>query len=72
MPHCPKCTSTYDALDDKGIKYKVVDLKTDAKAFKFVTEELGYLGAPVVVTDVDHWSGYRADKIEELAQRLAK
>jgi glutaredoxin-like protein NrdH len=23
--------------------------------------------APVVVTDQDHWSGFRPDKIEELA-----
>jgi glutaredoxin-like protein NrdH len=27
--------------------------------------------APVVVTDQDHWSGFRPDKIEELAQAAA-
>jgi glutaredoxin-like protein NrdH len=27
--------------------------------------------APVVVTDHDHWSGFRPDKIEELAQLAA-
>ena len=26
---------------------------------------------PVVVTDEDHWSGFRPDKIDELAKRLA-
>lgn len=28
---------------------------------------LGYMQAPVVVTEQDHWSGFRPDKIEELA-----
>ena len=32
---------------------------------------LGYLQAPVVITDEDHWSGFRPDKIDELAARLA-
>jgi glutaredoxin-like protein NrdH len=27
--------------------------------------------APVVITDGDHWSGFRPDKIDELAARLA-
>ena len=27
--------------------------------------------APVVVTDEGHWSGFRPDKIDELASRLA-
>jgi glutaredoxin-like protein NrdH len=34
-------------------------------------KELGYLQAPVVITDEDHWSGFRPDKISELAARLA-
>ena len=31
---------------------------------------LGYLQAPVVITDEDHWAGFRPDKIDELAARL--
>jgi glutaredoxin-like protein NrdH len=27
---------------------------------------LGYLQAPVVVTDSEHWSGFRPSKIEKL------
>ena len=30
---------------------------------------LGYLQAPVVVTDTDHWSGFRPDRIKALAER---
>ena len=28
---------------------------------------MGYMQAPVVVTDNDHWSGFRPDKIATLA-----
>jgi glutaredoxin-like protein NrdH len=69
-PSCVQCTATYRALDAKGIDYDVVDLSEDAAALEQV-KSLGYLQAPVVITDEDHWSGFRPDKIDELAQRLA-
>lgn len=68
-PACVQCTATYRALDSKGIEYNVLDLSEDQAALQTV-KELGYLQAPVVVTDEDHWSGFRPDKIEELAGRL--
>lgn len=69
-PSCVQCTATYRALDAKGIEYDVVDLSEDAAALEQV-KSLGYLQAPVIVTDEDHWSGFRPDKIDELAKRLA-
>ncbi|WP_448812070.1 glutaredoxin-like protein NrdH [Agromyces bauzanensis] len=69
-PVCPNCSATYKALDSKGIEYDVVDLSTDEAALAEV-KALGYLQAPVVVTDDDHWSGFRPDKILELAARVA-
>jgi glutaredoxin-like protein NrdH len=69
-PSCVQCTATYRALDSKGIEYEVLDLSADEKALEAV-KSLGYLQAPVVIADEDHWSGFRPDKIEELAQRLA-
>ena len=69
-PACVQCTATYRALDSKGIDYKVVDLSQDADALEQV-KALGYMQAPVVVTDEDHWSGFRPDMINELATRLA-
>lgn len=68
-PSCVQCTATYRALDSKGIEYEVHDLSEDAAALQAV-KELGYLQAPVVVTDDEHWSGFRPDKIAELAGRL--
>ena len=69
-PACVQCTATYRALDSKGIEYEIHDLSEDATALEQV-KALGYMQAPVVVTDEDHWSGFRPDKIDELAARLA-
>ncbi len=66
-PACVQCNATYRALDKKGIAYQSVDISQDAEALDRL-KALGYMQAPVVVTDQDHWSGFRPDKIEELAQ----
>jgi glutaredoxin-like protein NrdH len=69
-PSCVQCNATYRALDAKGIEYEIHDLSEDPAALEQV-KSLGYMQAPVVVTDEDHWSGFRPDKIDELASRLA-
>jgi len=69
-PSCVQCNATYRALDAKGIEYEVRDVSEDVEALEHV-KSLGYLQAPVVVTDEDHWSGFRPDRIDELAARLA-
>jgi glutaredoxin-like protein NrdH len=63
-PNCVQCNATYRALDSKGIQYEVVDLTASDTALVYVTQELGYSQAPVVVVDdQDHWSGFRPDRI---------
>lgn len=69
-PSCVQCTATYRALDNKGLEYEILDLSADENALEAV-KALGYLQAPVVITDEDHWSGFRPDKINELASRLS-
>lgn len=69
-PACVQCNATYRALDKKGIAYQSVDMSQDADALERV-RAMGYMQAPVVITDADHWSGFRPDKIEELAQSAA-
>ena len=64
---CVQCNATYRALDAKGIDYEILDLSEDPAALEHV-KSLGYLQAPVVITDEDHWSGFRPDKIDELAK----
>ena len=69
-PACVQCKATYRALEKKDIAYETVDLSQDAEALERV-RVLGYMQAPVVITDEDHWSGFRPDKIEELAGRVS-
>lgn len=74
-PSCVQCSATYRALDSNGVEYDVVDLSEDPTALELV-KELGYLQAPVVLIRTngvadEHWSGFRPDKVAELANRLA-
>lgn len=69
-PACVQCNATYRALDKKGIAYETVDMSQDADALERV-RALGYMQAPVVMTGDEHWSGFRPDKIEELATAAA-
>ena len=69
-PSCVQCTATYRALNARGIEFEIFDVSVDEKALQAV-KDLGYLQAPVVITDDEHWSGFRPDKIDELAARLA-
>ena len=65
-PACVQCNATYRALDKNGVTYKTVDISQDSEALERV-RALGYMQAPVVMTDSEHWSGFRPDKISELA-----
>ncbi len=65
-PSCKQCDLTKDLMDKRGIIYGTVDVYKDPKALAYV-KSLGYMGAPVVVTENDHWYGFRPDKIEALA-----
>lgn len=65
-PSCVQCNATYKALNERGIPFEKIDISQDLDALQFV-QGLGHLQAPVVVTDDDHWSGFRPDKIEGLA-----
>jgi glutaredoxin-like protein NrdH len=65
-PDCPNCEKTKDYFDSKGITYTSVDIMQVPAALEYITAELGYSQAPVVVNnsdDQDHWSGLRRDKL---------
>jgi len=68
-PSCVQCTATYRALNARGIEFEIFDVSVDEKALQAV-KDLGYLQAPVVIADDEHWSGFRPDKIGELAAKL--
>lgn len=65
-PGCVQCNVTFRALDKAGLSYQVVDISTDHAALEQL-RGMGYMQAPVVVTADTHWSGFRLDKISEIA-----
>ena len=68
-PACGQCLATTRTLDKKGIEYNYIDISTDPAAHDAV-KAMGYLQAPVVMAGEDHWSGFRPDKLDELASML--
>ncbi|MDP9886025.1 glutaredoxin-like protein NrdH [Sinomonas atrocyanea] len=67
-PACVQCTMTKKALDKAGLAYQEVDLTQNPAALEYVTEELGYSMAPVVVVDDhSHWAGFQPQKISDAA-----
>jgi len=74
--HCQRCRLTCRHLESRGIPFREVDLTDDdnTAAREFVTEDLGYTEAPVVMVDGEpenHWCGFRPDLIDRLAARIA-
>lgn len=67
-PLCVQCDATKRALNKAGIPYDVVDDITEDPDALATVKSLGYVQAPVVITSEDHWSGFRPDKIKELAR----
>ncbi|NNH03578.1 hypothetical protein HLA99_06895 [Microbacterium ulmi] len=63
-PQCIRCTRTKRVLKDKGVPFIEVDIRENPAAREYVVEDLGCTEAPVVVvSDEDHWSGFRPDQI---------
>ena len=73
QPNCVQCTMTKKQLDKLGVAHDTVDVTADPEAHAYVSG-LGYQSAPVVVVNdgEDHWSGYRDEKIKELAERMKR
>ena len=68
--NCVQCNATKKALKKKGlvegVDYQAMYVDQDAAALEQL-KELGFLQAPVVITETDSWSGFRPDKIAALA-----
>ncbi|MCG7441921.1 MULTISPECIES: glutaredoxin-like protein NrdH [Corynebacterium] len=69
-PACVQCNATKKALDRAGLEYDLVDISADEEARDYVMA-LGYVQAPVVEANGEHWSGFRPDRIKGLASVAA-
>jgi glutaredoxin-like protein NrdH len=72
QPNCSACEQTKRYLDLKNVEYKTIDITQDLEGYEFVVS-LGYKSVPVVSTnDGDVWSGFRLEKLNELADMYGK
>lgn len=66
---CFQCSKTKDLFAAQGVPFLEVDITTNAAALEYVTAELGYTQAPVVLfahgSTVTHWSGLDPSKIAD-------
>ncbi|ARU46660.1 glutaredoxin-like protein NrdH [Corynebacterium silvaticum] len=69
-PACVQCNATKKALDRAGLDYTLVDISLDDEARDYVMA-LGYLQAPVVEVNGEHWSGFRPERISSLVAQVA-
>ena len=69
-PGCSPCKLTVRKFEAAGLVPQVVDISTVPAALEYITAELGYAQAPVVVYEKDgsedHWSGLNPDKINQV------
>ena len=67
---CFGCEKTKELFDAAGVQFNTVDITTNDQALAYITEELGYSQAPVVVYEKDgsedHWSGLNPVKIAQV------
>lgn len=72
QPDCVQCKATYRSLTKAGLAYLVIT--DDTHPDHLLAMSLGHQQAPVVLvrdaagTLLDHWSGFRPDKISELVK----
>ena len=66
LPACVQCDSTKRMLQRKEVAFQEVDISKDPEAYEMI-KSLGYTAAPIVMAGDDHWSGFRPDKLQNLA-----
>lgn len=70
--HCVQCTASERKLNQNQVQYLHQDA-TSEENLKLIRElDPSYRSAPIVTVSengvvIDHWTGYRPDKIDELA-----
>ena len=68
---CFGCTKTKALFERAGVPFVEVDITVNAAALEYITEELGYAQAPVVIYEcegsINHWSGLDPVQIAQTA-----
>ena len=65
-PSCVQCDMTKRYLDKAGVKYSTVDITQEPEAMDLILG-MGFLAAPVVISEAGNWAGFQPDKLNLLA-----
>lgn len=72
-PGCFPCRKTIEKFQAAGIEPQIVDLTETPAALEYVSEDLGYSQAPIVVIDENfHWSGLNPGCIDRAIRSLTQ
>lgn len=58
---------TLQYLEKLGIPYSEITEEQDPEGFRYAKKLLGYMQTPIVLVGKEHWSGFRPDKLDQLA-----
>jgi len=74
-PGCFGCKKTIELFDAAGVTHTIVNIRENDAAREYVTEDLGYMQAPIVVVEDgeghDHWSGLQPGEIERVIKLVS-
>lgn len=70
-PNCMACNSTKRQFQKLGVRYDEVALENHPEILEEFKER-GYSQAPIIVAGDKIWSGYRHEKIHNLAAQLVR
>ena len=64
-PNCMQCEFSKKYLDDKGVKFKEIDVFKDEEALSMLRDK-GYAQLPVVDIDGEFHTGFRPDVLAKV------
>lgn len=67
--NCVQCEATKRWLKRSKIEFDTVNVEENPEAMQKILD-MGFQAAPVVITDVESWSGFRISKLENLKAEL--
>jgi glutaredoxin 3 len=69
-PYCGWCHEAQDWLDERGIKYELLDVTTDRAARQEMLELSGQTLAPVIDVDGDVLADFDTDQLEKFWKKF--
>lgn len=67
---CPKCDTVARTFDRKGTPYTRVTITPGDEHHRYITQDLGYMQAPVITVKINdrliHWNDIRIDLMSAL------